>query len=365
MKKLVLIGGGHANVHVLKSLAQAPLADVDVTLISPFARQVYSGMLPGWIAGHYTIDECVIPLQPLAQRAHARFIESAATHINFAANEIACANDTVISFDTISIDTGPVANVDVVEGAREHAIAVRPIERFIEAMVALKARVQARYAAGRGSHIAVVGAGAAGVEIALALQFSLQEVGAKVTIISAENTLPGRVAPRIDAALARHHVRQLKGNAAKRITQHQIDLADGTRLEVDEVIVSLGTAAADWPRASGLRVDARGFILTNHFFQSVTHSNVFAVGDCASMENIAVPKSGVYAVRAGQPLAANLRRYLCDEALIAYTPNLRSLYLISTGEKHAIASWGPLAWEGEWVWQWKDNIDRIFVAKYS
>ena len=145
-----------------------------------------------------------------------------------------------------------------------------------------------------------------------------------------------------------------------------------------------GTAAAAWPRAAGLKTDERGFILTNDYLQSVSHSNVFAAGDCATMVNHPRPKSGVYAVRAGPPLAANLRRALDSEipgptrvpsavpslapslvsSLVPYKPQHNSLYLISLGNKSAIGSWNGLSWEGDWVWRWKNRIDRRFIAKY-
>ena len=106
-------------------------------------------------------------------------------------------------------------------------------------------------------------------------------------------------------------------------------------------------------------------MLVNDYLQSVSHENVFAAGDCATMVNFTRPKSGVYAVRAGPPIARNLRHYLNSEPLAAYAPHAHSLYLVSTGDRYAIASWGSLALEGRWVWRWKDRIDRGFVAKYA
>ncbi len=367
-KKLVLLGGGHAHVHVLKSLATRviqPIEGVDITLISPYGRQVYSGMLPGWVAGHYSIEQCVIPLAPLASRARVRFLQTAATNIDFARSVIQCADGQEISFDLLSIDTGPVANLSIVHGAAEHAIPIRPIESFIESYARLASDIESRYVRGERTRVAFVGAGAGGVELALAIQHRFRNHNVGVTLISAANTLPGSVGPRLANIMRARGIVVLAGQAAANVSAGSVQLASGATVDADVIIAATGASAAAWPRESGLMTDKDGFILVNDQLQSVSHANVFAAGDCATMENFLRPRSGVYAVKAGAPLNENLRRYLRGEALKSYLPQARSLYLISAGNKYAIGSWGSFAWQGGWVWRWKDRIDRGFVAKYS
>lgn len=108
MKRLVLLGGGHAHLGVLADLAERPLVGWDVHLVSPYRRQIYSGMLPGWVAGHYPIESCAIALDVPAKKARARFHETAARALDAADNEIACADGTRLNFDLLSIDTGPL-----------------------------------------------------------------------------------------------------------------------------------------------------------------------------------------------------------------------------------------------------------------
>lgn len=367
-KKLVLLGGGHSHVHVLKSLAAKvlePIEGVNVTLISPFARQVYSGMLPGWVAGHYTIEQCVIPLTPLAARAGAHFHQTSATRIDFARSVIHCADGQEVPFDMLSIDTGPVANLSIVAGSAEHAIPIRPIESFIESYTRLAGEIEGRFVRGNRTRVAFVGAGAGGVELALAMQYKYRHHNVGITLISAADTLPGKVGPRLGGIMRARGIAVLAGQAATSVTREGVQLASGAMVEADFIIAATGASAATWPRESGLKTDEQGFILVNDQLQSVSHANVFAAGDCATMENHPRPKSGVYAVKAGPPLDENLRRALRGDALKSYVPQARSLYLLSAGNKYAIGSWGDFAWEGRWVWWWKDAIDRGFVGKYS
>jgi selenide,water dikinase len=128
--------------------------------------------------------------------------------------------------------------------------------------------------------------------------------------------------------------------------------------------VSTGAAAPAWPAASGLATDADGFIRVGPTLQSLSHPQVFAAGDVAAYAQPR-PKSGVYAVRAGPVLAQNLRAACEGQPLQAWTPQARALYLISTGERHALATWGRWSWSGAWVWRWKDRIDRQFMRRFG
>ena len=197
------------------------------------------------------------------------------------------------------------------------------------------------------------------------MQHRYRHANAGVTLVSAADSLPGGVGPRIARIMRARGIALLAGQAAVKVTAGGVQLALGAMVDADFVVAATGASAAKWPRASGLLTDKDGFILVNDRLQSVSHANVFAVGDCATIEHHPRPKSGVYAVRAGPPLNENLRRALRGDALKPYAPQRRSLYLLSAGNKYAIGSWGKMAWEGRWVWWWKDMIDRTFVGKYA
>ncbi|MCE2989786.1 MAG: FAD-dependent oxidoreductase [Burkholderiales bacterium] len=370
-KRLLLIGGGHAHVHVLDVLARRILTDakdhdaLEVTLVSPHAEQVYSGMLPGWIAGHYALDACCIPLSPLAARAGARLVARHVVAIDPVARIATCDNGEVLPYNVASVDIGSAANDGGIRGAREFAIGIRPWPNFVAAIDRWKKECVARTHEGRQT--VVVGGGAGGIEIVLALAHTASHTNSRqhLTLVSASNSLAAGFARRVLAALKRSGIHVVAGQAATEVTADAVMLADGRRLPSTFTIVSLGAAAHVWLKQSGLPCDAQGYVLTDPTLRVSGQTDLFAVGDCATMAAYPRPKSGVYAVRAGPPLADNLLRQLEGNQLRPYVPQRRALYLIATGRQYAIGSWGPLSWEGEWVWRWKDRIDRAFIEQYA
>ena len=362
MKRLVLLGGGHAHVHVLDALARAPLPDTEVTLVSPYPRQIYSGMLPGWIAGHYPLDACAIALPPLAARAGCTLRQTRAIALDLAARDVLCADGARIGFDWLSIDTGPTTARHRIAGADAHALAVRPIESFVDGI----ARLLAEAAETPTLAVAIIGGGAAGVELAFALRQRCPD--ARLSLIGSAarplDGLPRRLQHRANALLADRRIAWHGGRRAQRVDATGVALDDGTRIAARHVLQVTGAAAPRWPAAAGLACDDGGFIRVDASLRSTSHPFVFAAGDIACY-NDPRPKSGVFAVRAGPPLAANLRAAIGAEALTPWRAQRRALYLISTGNRHALAAWGPLAWWGDWVWRWKDRIDRRFVARFS
>jgi pyridine nucleotide-disulfide oxidoreductase family protein len=371
LKRLVLLGVGHAHLHVLHQLAQSRPADLNITVIAPYPRQLYSGMVPGFVAGHYALDECVIPLEGLLVRCGARHIASSAVAIDADAKTVLLANGEAVAYDWLSMNTGSVMDREKIEaqmpGAREHALFVRPMEVFSQ----LWPRV-ADLARQQPIHLAMVGAGAAGLELAMAAAHALRgpsyAAGSRVTLVTGPaGPADGFTASgqrRVLLALQRLGI-DVRPDTCIGVGAGEITLSSGERLACDAPLLAVGAQAPAWLRGSGLSLDESGFLAVNSFQQSTSHPEVFAAGDVASRLDAPHARSGVYAVRAGPPLLANLRAALQGKALKPYLPQKRSLNLLSCGSPYAIAVWGGISFEGAWVWRWKDRIDRRFVATYA
>ena len=368
MTRLVLLGGGHAQLAVLASLAERPMAACDVRLVTPYRRQIYSGMLPGWVAGHYPIEACAIALDALAARGGVAFHQAAAVSIDPPDRLLRCDDGAELHFDLLSIDTGPVAAIADLSGSVQNALPIRPIEGFVAAWPQLVERMRG---AGRRFDLVILGAGAAGVELAFAIHHRAVTDGwshLRLTLVGSDTLplegSPGKLRRQVTALLARRGIGWVGGRKAERIEPNRIHLEHGEAIDFDGCLVVTGAAAPAWPRAAGMATDDRGFIRVSPTLQSLSHPQIFAAGDIAAYSD-ARPKSGVFAVRAGPILAHNLRAKCEGRSLEAWHPQQRALYLISTGDRHALASWGRWAWNGSWVWRWKDRIDRQFVRRFG
>jgi pyridine nucleotide-disulfide oxidoreductase family protein len=366
MKRLLLVGGGQAHLFVLRELAAAPRHDVEVVLVTPSERLLYSGMLPGWIAGHYELPELTIPLVPLAQAAGATLLPRRVVGLDLQDKTVLTNRGESVEFDLLSIASGPAIDFDAVPGSRDHALPIRPLENFVEGWN----RIQAHAMQSDGAlRLTIIGAGAGGVEVALAMAYRLRARRdmVHVQLVTGDGPiLPGHgehARTLLSRALLHYGVRLVDG-VVRQLEAGVAMLADDAALPSDASLLATGAAAEAWPRAAGLATDERGFIEVDGTLRSTSHPDVFAAGDAATLIGAPRPKSGVYAVRAGPPLAANLLAALDGGKLTRHRPQRRALSLISTGGKHAVASWGPWAFGGDWVWRWKDRIDRAYIAKF-
>jgi selenide,water dikinase len=375
LRDIVLVGGGHSHVGVLKSFGMRPIPGVRITLICTDVHTPYSGMLPGYVAGHYDFDAVHIDLSRLAVFAGARMYHDEVIGVDSTNRKVLCRNRPAVPFDLLSINLGATPQAHGVPGALEYAVAVKPIARFNDRWLALLNRVQ--HHQGKTT-VAVVGAGAGGVELLLAMQYRLRAVLQSLgrnpdeltfhlftdsnVILPTHN--PG-VRQRFDDVLTARGVVVHRNAAVTQVSAGSVRTASGETVAADEIVWVTRAGGAAWLKDTGLELDSDGCIRVNDNLQTVTDPNIFAAGDVASMVNHPLEKAGVFAVRQGPPLIENLRRSVQGVALKPYHPQHKWLALISTGDRYAVASRGWLGFAGAWVWRWKDSIDQRFMRKFQ
>jgi selenide,water dikinase len=364
---IVLLGAGHAHVEALRRFARHPLPGARLTLIGREAHTPYSGMLPGLLRGEYGFDEAHIDLAPLAAAAGARLILREADGIDIAGRAVRFAGRPALPYDILSINVGgvPAMPEGMTATPEGTGLPVKPIARFLDRLAGLEARLAP------GARIAVVGGGAGGVELALALAARFAGRARLALVCNDVAPLPGappRARALARAALAEAGVETLFGVAALRREDGRLVLSDGSAIDVTEVLWATGAVAPPLLAASGLACDARGCVRVGADLRSVSDPRVFAAGDCATLEGNALPKAGVWSVRAGPVLAENLRRAAAGRTLRRWRPQRHALAILGTGGGRAIA-WRPGPWgfafSGRLAWRWKDRIDRRFMAMYS
>jgi selenide, water dikinase len=375
VKDVVLVGAGHSHVTVLRMFGMKPIPGVRLTLISREVHTPYSGMLPGLIAGHYGFDDAHIDTGPLARFAAARLYQDEVVNLDLASRRVICRDRPPVPYDLVSLNVGSTPNTADVPGASEHAIAVKPIDGFLARFEALKARVLARQ--GR-TRVALVGAGAGGVELLLSVDHRLRREVVRagfdagglsfVLVSDVPMILPGFPAAfraRFHAILAARGILVFTGAPVSAVEVGRLVLQGGPPVEADEILWTTQASPPRWLAEAGLPVDAAGFLAVDDRLRVVGHDEVFAAGDAIAFSARPLPKSGVYAVRAGPVLADNIRRTLIGKPLRPFRPQRDALYLLSTGGRYAVGTRNGLAFEGAWVWRWKDWIDRRFMRKFN
>jgi selenide,water dikinase len=414
IKDLVLIGGGHSHVFVLKKFGMKPEPGVKLTLITRDIMTPYSGMLPGHVAGHYTYEECHVDLRPLSRFANARFIHAEANGVDTVEKKIYIkTNDGIprppISYDVLSIDIGisPTKisssrfnddddddNNNNKSTSTSSITPIKPINTFSSRWNNIIERVITNKSS---TNIVVVGGGAGGIELTLAMQYKLLQICKEMkkekkclptftiltrgdNIVSSHNRKVRATCMRI---LKERNIRVLpnsevlksiyeypssssKKKSNKKQKHTYLLCKNGEKYIYDECIWCTSASAQSWLKDNTqLSLDNNGFIAVEDTLESTNSNDVFAAGDIAAVLKYPRAKAGVFAVRQGPPLADNLRYRLRGEATVPFVPQKEFLCLISTGDKYAIASRGCWSFSGAYLWYIKDWIDRTWMTKYT
>jgi pyridine nucleotide-disulfide oxidoreductase family protein len=375
MKRLLLIGAGHAHAQVLRDWREQPLPGVELTLVSPSLQAPYSGMVPGWLAGHYRFDQICIPVGALAAAAGAGFVRSELRRLDPQQRRVELCNGEALGYDLLSLNVGSTLTPPAPQGVV--VLPLRPLgdlrQAWEQALAALQAQpspARTLDSAGAASadraprplRIIAVGGGAGGIEALLAVRHRLLRAAPQrklqCLLVSRSTQLLAGAAPaavrHIEAALQRAGVRVMLGQP------YDDSMAAGC----DLLLWAVGAQAHRWQLESGLALSEHGFIRIDAQLRCTSHPEVYAVGDCAEWPH-PLPKAGVYAVRMGPVLSNNLRAALGDRPWRAYDPQPQALSLLAAGDRHAVASRGTWAAQGGWVWRWKDHLDRAFLRRFD
>lgn len=370
-RDIVLIGAGHTNMHVVRMWRMQPVQDAQLTLISPFSRATYSGMLPGTLAGLYTPDEMEIDLYRFAAPSGVRVIIDEAIGLDPVRRRVLFRNRPPVRFDVTSVGVGSVPSLSDRWPDCEAFLPVKPMATFRTRLDARLQSLQADRESGDTVRIAVVGAGAAGVEVTLCLEAELRrrQVPAQFTLIDSGETvlkgyLPGTIR-RVTDEINRRNIELRLNTRVQDVSNSRIQLEAGDSVRADIIIWVTGAVASPLIEAIPLPKADDGFLAIRPTLQTTGDASIFAVGDSASLIATPIRKCGVYAVREGPVLWNNLQRFLSDQSLQSYDPQKGFNSMLADGEGGAFVDYRSISTHGRWVWRLKDHIDRKFMRMYQ
>ena len=373
MKKLLLIGAGHAHVEVLRQFSLQPAANASITMVSPRGFMLYAGMLPGLVAGHYEAGQCQVDLARMAQKAGIELLADQVVGLDAQGRVAMTGSGRGLEFDFASIDIGVTLFAPDVPGQRRFALLAKPVEVFLEGWD----RVRELAREGALSRLTVVGGSAAAVELMLAMRHRLQrELPPRVfgdfgfSIVTEGPRLladlPDQLGLAVEALCVARGISLLRGATVKLIERDGLFLSNGAQLASDITVWASGAYPARWLATSGLACDMGGFMQTDASLRSLSHKRIYGAGDCSIPEQHLRSPIGICGLPQGPALAANLRQALAGQPSLPWAPPIAERAILSLGGRKAFGMRGAAILNSpHWFnWRWKDWSDRRWVSRF-
>jgi pyridine nucleotide-disulfide oxidoreductase family protein len=365
---ILLAGGGHAHAVALRLLSERPpKTPLRLTVVAPDTQNLYSGALPGVIAGHWPVDAIGVPLQPLCKAAGARFMQDAVMTLDADKRIARLTSGEDIAFDTLSLDIGSGVRQLGIPDPDEIAVPIRPIKTFLSRW---QDAIRQMEAGAAPPTVVIIGAGLAGIEVCLAIRHRLQTAltkPARVYLVDASEKIAAANHPalrrKLAKALSRASVQVLTGTRLTACENGAAELSSGDRIPVALVVNCAGSALHPWVSETGLKTES-GRVEVDSCLRSTSHPHVWAAGDTSYFTPHPLEPAGVFAVRAGPVIAENIRRLASGEPLTEFHPQSDYLKLVSLGDKRAVAEKYGLTVTGGWIWRLKKSIDFSFLSAH-
>ena len=364
-RQLLLLGAGPAHQQLLYWLIEHPLAGIQITLITPHSTQWHPALLPAFVAGRASAQACQMALESLVQRSDVQWLRANVRALDASRRTLSLDDGSTHSFDWMSIDTEALQNREHLEqslpGAREHALFTSPLAAFGTLWPQVCSLAEKR-----ALRFTVVGAGATGTELALALQARFPNHS--TTLLTGSSppcaSYPLAVQARVLKTLKQRKVTVLQDTALG-ISDQAVQLACGAALASDVSLLATPAQAPRWAQSSGLAQCAQGLIAVDEHQRSTSHPWIFAVGDISSRQPAApLPRGAGASGKAGEALAQRLAATVANQPLptVHTGSGAASWSLLDLSQGHALASRGGWTVQGRWVGWIKSWLDHKQVA---
>jgi len=364
MKRVLLLGAGHAHLHLAANAAAFHREGAELTLVDP-GKFWYSGLATGMLGGMYEEEQDTLDPEILITRHGGRFVQGKAVALDLEAGKVLLENGEALGFDLLSLNLGSEPKLPL-PGLAEHAWSVKPISLLQR----LRSHLETRFQAGEALTLAVLGGGPTGCELAANLVALARRHGAQVRVRLVQDG--PRLAPQFSArtgkalqrALEARGVEVLLNAKVTAVEKGRLHLEGGPPLTFDELIAATGLRAPAILQDFGLPLDAQGNLQVDSRLCAIGHPNIFGTGDCIQFKGRDLPKVGVFGVRQAPVLLHNLLATLRQEPLQAHTPQRRYLLILNLGDGEALAVRGRLHWKGRLSMRLKNYLDTKFLEQY-
>lgn len=387
---LMLVGGGHAHLEVVRHFAARPVRGARISLISQSPHHHYSSVVPGYLQGQQDESDFTFDLPALCAVANVAFVHGYAETVHASERSVEVRDNVRsvvgtrrLTYDWLSIDVGSDPSGVDTPGVREFAMTLRPMSQALALKQRLELGIAHALAKGReqGSGatkrpalpVCIVGAGAGGVEVALAIARRLRDarVEGPITLVDHGPTILADYSAtfqrRMTALLTNRGVRVLTDRRVSAVTTDGVHLANGSQIDASLTVWITGAAAPALLRASvELTRDSYGYLLVDDTLNATGDARIWGAGDCITFrDHSPVAKAGVYAVREAPILAHNLRAALEGRPFRHYTPQRRFLSILDTADDRAMLRWRDVSVHARWALTLKRWIDGRFVRTYQ
>lgn len=355
MKRLILAGGGHGHVNILKELIKNPIKDLDIILISDYKRQYYSGMLSGFIENIYTEDEISFNLPKLSEAANVHFVLDNIVEINREKKYVKTNND-IYYYDYLSMNLGSTQDINFKIDS-DYVIKTKPILNIVNAKNELVIEEIKNSAIGK---IVFVGGGSSGIELSFAFRSIFKD--AIIEIVTAHDILENMSESTkniVKRELKRKNI-FLHSNEYVKEVKAQVIYTDDNEYQFDYLFLTSGFIGPDI-KFSGFNVDKNNCVIVND--KLFADENSLAMGDQICIDKYRnLPKAGVFAIREAPILYNNLRKLIEKKSdFISYEPQEKYLQIVNCGKRRAVINYGNFAIRGFIPWFIKDRIDRKYM----
>lgn len=362
MKKLLLVGGGHAMMPTVRHIREHVSDSVQITLVSDHPYLYYSGMVPEFFGGVYTENQVRLDLISLCDRHGIDWVHGRVVRLDANRKEVYTHDGQVLSGDVIAFDVGSMT-----PGARHgSAIVAKPLH-YIKALADQlddMIESEAQHA------IAIVGGGAAGVEVALNIAHRLRASGISERIKISLFEGNDRVLPSFPKGLSRDALRALVDAGVKvqlssrpEIVEHNTLKTDLGEHHYDAILWSTGTIGPSFFQEAGLQTNDRGFVKTDRQMRVIGHKDIFAAGDSALVSGYEhLARIGVHAVKQGPVMVHNLSDAINEkEPTKSFAPYPISPIILSTGLPQAWWLAGNVWFKNGLALGMKHHVDRKWI----